>query len=418
MKRQCELKVFKSGSYEYIYVYYKYRQGIIRINTNNKYIKSYMNADLSYNDKMKDSLKLNQRTERLLEKVNQYIFSQWQGTYPSISQKKCLDFIDTLHYDTDSRKLVPIVRQTTKKSTVRGLTEYLQEFIEYKKKELYGNYQSYYKYIAVKLALLKYQKHRKMTLTFDNITPNFMIDFRDFLCSKLKHNDNIVFMRLNSLKTFLRWVMNQNLYEFKTNVFNISGKTYHSTIVTLNDDDIRVLLKLKLTDKKQQKVLDFFCLNLFLGLRHSDLRTIIPTDFVEDNGRLVLVKVNQKTGITVRIPVTDRALTILKKYGFTINAFSNESFNTTLKTIFEEQNLFSEPIQYQRKQGGKQDSKIVMRRDMIRSHTGRRTFVTRAVNTGIALTTIQQATGHLKLSTLEGYVNKNQSNGDFDKTNL
>jgi integrase len=418
MKRQSELKCFKTGKYDYIYVYHKYKSGIIRINTGNQFIKSYMNKDLSYNASMPDYQKLNQRTERLMEKVDSYIFSQWQGTAPQISQKGCLEFIEHLHFDTTLKKMMPIDRQVIKKVD-RTVIDCLTEFIEYKKKELRNNYHSYFKYQAVKNVLEGYEKQKKITLTFAGINDDLTImNLRDYMNDKMNLNDNLVYTRLKTLRTFFRWAENQGIYEFRRSVFNISVKTYDSTIVTLTDAEILKLIELKLEKPEQQRVMDFFILNLFLGLRHSDLRTIKPLDFEVQEGRYVLKKYNQKTGIQSIIPIVPRALTILKKYDFTIRGYTNQYFNRILKTILESENLFSEPIEKKRTVGNQSKNTIVLRRDLIRTHCGRRTMITRAVNASIPLTTIAAASGHRKLKTLESYVNKSQTSGTFDAMNL
>src|SRR5665648_1003564 len=87
MKTQSVLKVFKSGEYDYIYVYYKLGANLLRVNTHNKFIKSYMNLDLSYTAKMPDYKHLNFQTTILKAKVDSYITRKLQYHKPTVNQK-------------------------------------------------------------------------------------------------------------------------------------------------------------------------------------------------------------------------------------------------------------------------------------------------------------------------------------------
>ena len=87
------LKVFKSGDYSYIYIYFKFKGKTLRINTRNKYVKSYMTTDLYYNSGMNNFKMLNLTTKYLKERVDKYIELKLKTYDPQVDQKECVDFI-------------------------------------------------------------------------------------------------------------------------------------------------------------------------------------------------------------------------------------------------------------------------------------------------------------------------------------
>ena len=65
MNSASVLKHWKSGKYDYIYIYFKYKGNIIRINTKQKFIKGCHKKDLLYNNRMPNYLGLNQEIKNL-----------------------------------------------------------------------------------------------------------------------------------------------------------------------------------------------------------------------------------------------------------------------------------------------------------------------------------------------------------------
>ena len=417
MQRQSQLKVFKSGDYEYIYVYYKLRNGIIRINTENKYIKSYMNKDLSYNKNMPDYIKLNQKSERLQKKVDTYIFECFQSTYPTVSQKQCLEMIDKLHFDTKSKKIVSIERPKPQPKIKNNFLELFNEFESFKKTELL-NKASLKDYKSLYNSLLDYQSEKKLIITCEMVNEkDFFNRFRNYL--GIKHsvgktkgelNNNTVHKRFSSLKTFLRWIEEKEIFVFRKSLYDYKIQKFNTDFVILNREEIRLLENLIINNPYWQKIIDVFICNCFMSLRFIDLQTFAKGKFLQDeDGDYYYVKKNEKTNRSIEIPITKTALAILKKYNFELPVYTNQYFNRELQSIFEHYNLFDEKIQKQELKNGEPSVKYYLKREMITSHTARRSYITNAITQNVGFNAIQASTGHTQLSTLSKYVKRNKN---------
>jgi integrase len=417
MKWQSELKLFKSGKYEYIYVYYKYKNGTIRINTENKYVKSYCNKDLTFNANMPDYVKLNQRTRRLMEKVDAYIFHEFQLTSQSVSQEKCKKYIARLHFDTETKKLVTIDREgNVKTNTRKKLLDFYKDFLDFKRVELKDS-PSMKDYKSLENALIDFQVHSCKILSFDIINDkDFFNRFRNYLAAKHKGgkskgqlNDNTVHKRFSSLKTFMRWCDEQEIFIFKHNLYDFRVQKFNTNIEVLSRDEIRQLEEI-VTDKPHwQRIIDTFVCNCFMGLRFGDLNTLEKGKFLQDEqGDYYYLKQNEKTNKPIQISITPTSLRILKKYNFELPQYSNQYFNRELTKILTHYKLFPEPVQKQELRNRKSVVKSYLKRDLIKSHTARRTFITLAINKNVPFNVIQSATGHTQLSTLSKYVKANK----------
>jgi integrase len=426
MKWQSELKLFKSGAYEYIYVYFKHKNNIIRVNTGNKYVKSYCNKDLLYNNNMTDYVKLNQRTHRLMEKVDQYIFAKYQGSYPTFSQKECLKFIENLHFDTATKKMIPIDRVKVNASipTKKSVIEYYNEFIEYKRIELKDS-PSLKDYKSLLNAIMDYQTTTKKKITFDTINnKDFWNRFRTYLAAKHKVgkskgelNNNTVHKRFSSLKTFMRWIEEEKeIFIFKHTLYHYKIQKFSTDFVTLDREEIRQLENLKIDNPNWQRIIDVFICNCFMSLRFGDMQTLAKGKFLKDrDGDYYYTKKNEKTKRTIEIPITRTALEILKRYNFDLPTYSNQYFNRELYKILEHYKLFDEKVQKQELRDGEPSVKYYKKRELITTHTARRTYITNAITNNVSLNAIQSSTGHSQLSTLSKYVKANRNKQQLNK---
>jgi len=147
-----------------------------------------------------------------------------------------------------------------------------------------------------------------------------------------------------------------------------------------------------------------------MSLRFIDLQTFAKGKFLQDeDGDYYYVKKNEKTNRSIEIPITKTALAILKKYNFELPVYTNQYFNRELQSIFEHYNLFDEKIQKQELKNGEPSVKYYLKREMITSHTARRSYITNAITQNVGFNAIQASTGHTQLSTLSKYVKRNKN---------
>ena len=398
MKTNSELKVFKSGEYEYIYVYYKSGSCLLRINTHHKYIKTYMKADLYYNKLMPEYEKLNDDTKILKSKVDDYLKWNLKNGAP-MCQADCLLFIKgNFKISNKPEKLT--------------LLEYYSNFYSFKQKEL-NHKPSQKDYQTLQSALTDYQKKIKNILSLDSINSlDFMVDFRKFLSdshvdstTKGNLNDNTINKRFSCLKTFMRYIESKEIYTFKRPVMEFKTAKYDNDIIALSKEEIQQLIDIKTDNEAWQKIIDLFIFNCFCGLRYSDLIKLKQTNFIQDeDGDYYIIQENKKTGIKVQISLQQTSLDILKKYDFKLPFVCSQYFNRMIKDILKKFELFSDIVVKKNRSLKTNKDYEIMKRKLICSHTGRRTFITLAVNSNVPLNSIMLASGHSKLATVKRYM--------------
>ena len=206
------------------------------------------------------------------------------------------------------------------------------------------------------------------------------------------------------------WVEEKDYFYFKTSLYKFKVEQFKTQFVILNREEIRQLQELQIENKKWQKIIDVFVCNCFMSLRFNDLKTMEKGEFVQDeDGDYYYTKMNEKTNVPIEIPIVPTALTILKKYNFKLPTYTNQYFNKQLQHILKHYELFSVTIKKTYKQNDEVRVKKCMKRELITSHTARRSFITNSIDAKVSLNAIQAATGHTNLNSLSKY-NKQQRN--------
>lgn len=421
MNNQSSLKKVKQGVYQYIYVYFKSKGKIIRINTGHRFESKFMNKDLTFNSKRLNFSELNEKTIELKQKVDDYIkFKIQLGDLSTISKDECQKFIND--------QIPTECLSTAQKTNIqKSVLELLTEFYQYKKDELCDR-PSYKDYLSLLNTLTDYQKYHSTFLTLEVINSlEFMVGFRNFLSQRRDGeylssgglNDNTINKRFTNLKSFFRWIENKEIYQFKKHVYNFNVSRYDNNIVVLNKEEIRTLLNTSIPVEKWEKVRDVFVFNCFVGLRYSDLIRLKKTDFiVDEDGDYILFKENKKTNFQVQIPIQKTPLMILKKYNFKLPVLSLQYFNRVLNKLLKEYDLFPEVVVKKRRVNKQIEDFEVPKRDLITTHTCRRTFITLGISNNIPLNSLMLSTGHKRIQTIQFYMKKVLDKNSFEKIDI
>jgi integrase len=410
MKTASELKIQKVGDYKYLVIYFKYRGNMIRINTKYRYLGKEFHAKngLAYNNKVPRYLQANAAIATIKYRVDMYIGEQMRQFFPRLSHKDCLAYINGGYKEPKDIKLLV----------------YFQQFFKEKEVEL-QNAMSLKDYKSLENALTDFQLYKKALFRPKDITPQLLLEFRNFM--SVEHpekkgyktqgnlNNNTIHKRISSFRTFCRWLEEQEIAVFKPKLYTIETvKKYDPDTVILSKEEIQVLIDLKPENKFEEKIIDLFILNCYMGMRWSDFSTIEKGTFQNDaEGNTSYIKVNEKTEETIVIPILPTAKRILEKYQYKLPKYSQQYFNRELKNILENHNLFDAEIPKKKRQLGKIEPTYFKKRELISSHTCRRTFITLAVSANVPLNAIMLATGHTQLKTLQKYAKKQQNFDSF-----
>lgn len=169
---------------------------------------------------------------------------------------------------------------------------------------------------------------------------------------------------------------------------------------TLTIPEVHKLYNYHFENKKLEQIRDVFVFLCFTGIRFQDL-VEFDKKFIKNN---VYIKKASKTGIDYIIPLSEIVQEILVKYKYQLPVISNVKSNLYIKEALEATGLFDDYTE----QIDKTTGKYKQRFDAITMHKGRDTFITNLVDT-VPLNEIMKYTGHKKLSTLQGYIDKKRN---------
>ena len=174
-------------------------------------------------------------------------------------------------------------------------------------------------------------------------------------------------------------------------------------IIRLDRDEIQQLIGLPLTNPQEIKVRDYFLFLCFTGLRFSDFCKLNKTYYNEEENHIKLK--SNKNFSDCQIPLHPLALEIAKKYDWNFHDYTNQGLNRALHTLFEEYNLFDEDVTIEYMQQGRK-TYTEKKRELISCHAGRRTFISRMIESGADIYDVMSCTGHKKVETLRFYIDK------------
>ena len=129
-------------------------------------------------------------------------------------------------------------------------------------------------------------------------------------------------------------------------------------------------------------------------------------------------KENRKTGIVAELPIIPDALTILEKYDFKLPKYTNQYFNRELQLILKDNELFGEVVIKKRRLLTENKDYQILKRELITSHTARRTFITLCVDANMNIPSIMLASGHKSIKTIQKYIEKKHDIEKFNSIGL
>ena len=386
MKRPV-VKLNKSKEYTYICIYYKQRNNRILVNTGYKYHPESMTKELDFKDQYTNSLLM-----RWQDAVNRYVTNCYVYR-KEINQKDCMrylhdNFDDTIRFKDD-------IKPDSKK-----VLAYFQDFVDNKALEL-NHYNSQRVYNSLVTNLKEFEK--EYALTFESINKlEFFYRFRDYSVKTLDHIDNTISKNVAILKSFLSYLQDNEIYTFKSALFNYSVSKTPAQVVTLTAEEIKQIYYCDKYDKFERQLIDVFVFLCVTSLRFSDYEEISKAT-IENN---MLTKINKKTKTSITVPLNKTALEILAKYNGILPKYTNGYFNRELKEICKRCKLLQTPYKKTSIQNKKEVVKEGMKYEFITVHKSRASFITILIGSNTPLNEIMPITGHKLVSTLNAYTDK------------
>ncbi len=172
---------------------------------------------------------------------------------------------------------------------------------------------------------------------------------------------------------------------------------------TLDIPEIHKLYKFGFLQISHIQIRDLFVFLCLTGIRFQDL-VEFDKKFIKkakSGSGFIYVKSASKTSLDYNIPLCKIVLEILTKYEYDLPKISDQYGNRVIKEALKITELFDEYTQIKNKETGEYKKRY----EAITLHKGRDSFITNLVDT-TPLNELMKYTGHKKLTTLQGYIDK------------
>ncbi len=365
-----------SGNEQPIWAYFTFNGRRLRISTQIKvYLKDWNEKKQQIRGTSSDVAKQNHRLRSI------------SGEAESIAQEYTLKKL-ILTEQILKAKLIPVIfPDRVKVNRKIDLYEFLTDFINENPKNIKVGSMKSYKQLQP--LLLEFSKlHSKSMLEFDLINSSWGELFIKFLKEKKNHSINNCDKHIKNVKALMSYSLQKELHtNFK---FEYIGREKEETKeIYLNREEIKAIYKLEV-DESYQVTKDLFVLSCLTGLRISDILGLKKHNWKNDFFSIETKKTEDK----LEIPLEPTAKAIAQKYNGEFPHVYESRYNKQLKDISEQiPSLQTEEVVYSTK-GGIRTQGTAYKFELVKSHTGRRSFATNEYLAGTDLLLIRAVTGH------------------------
>ena len=301
---------------------------------------------------------------------------------------------------------------TLKKSEPKNLVfDFIEQYISDNSATRVKGSLSVYKALSVHLKA--YETAKMKRITFDSIDYKFFQSFQNFLIGRTKTdkegnvssllNNTTIAKALSTFKTFLGYaklhgvVLNDSYRDFKI-------KRESMEVIALTQVEFDTLYNFDLSDNKRlAQVRDVFCFSCVTGLRYSDLKQLRREHIKENEISITVTKSKER----LKIPLTDYSNEILSKYDGMLKPFpviSSQNMNIYIKELCKLVGI-KEDVEIVRYRGVNREAIVYPKYELIRMHTGRKTFCTLSLEKGMSAEQVMSISGHKDYKSFKRYVN-------------
>lgn len=213
---------------------------------------------------------------------------------------------------------------------------------------------------------------------------------------KSPHRNTTVEKNISDFKFVLKWAARQKIY--KGDLHESFEYTFKGTsgdlkeIVYLEWDELLEMYHKDFGSDRLNHVRDVFAFCCFTGQRFSDVKDLKHTD-IRDG---YFLNTTEKTIDPLRIDLNDYSMEILSRYKDYPNPLPIISHDKTNEYIKELGELmeWNDPVSEVYFVGEKRFSQTYIKKEVISTHAGRRTFVVNALKMNIPSIVVRSWTGH------------------------
>lgn len=241
----------------------------------------------------------------------------------------------------------------------------------------------------------QYQLKRHRNLSYDDITVDFYDDFVRYFMDK-EYSQNTIARHIKNLKRIMRLSLEKSFHgsvEFTRKSFK--AQTVETDNIYLNEKELKAMYELDLEEKPNwEKARDVFLVGCYTAQRFSDYSTIGKSNIVQlENGKDAVELTQKKTGIKVIIPIRPELDAILKKYDYTLPKVYEQKVNKYIKKVGGKAKI-TELVSQEVIKGGLKVRSRIAKKELIKTHTARRSGCTNMYLAGIPTLSIMKISGH------------------------
>ncbi len=393
MNTTSKLKAYKSGDYTYIYIYFKYKGNVIRINTKKEYKKGYHKQDLYYNTKMDGYELKNLQIHNLQAKVNMFISDRLQFFGGKITQKECIEYLNSGKHGFIQTNINLNVQNNPKEKT---FYEYLIEYWEKRKESGKRTTAKEFKTIAGRIQ--RFDEYRGRKTYFQDL--NFTWSDEFYLWAKKNYTEGTIGKHYTTMYTAINHYYKRkdelsiNLSDkFKDKEFRHGGISRNESN-PLTYEQREILFNHRFEDKKMEKVRKMMCIQAYTGIRHSDLDKLKPEMFDNDTLKFKPQKTTTyKYNVVVEQPLLPQAKEILEEVNYDTSTYkiANQNYNPKIREIIKTLAEKYEDRGFDKLKG-------------FSSHNLRDTYISIAVEKGVNFKSILKFVGQSSYTIMDRYI--------------
>ncbi|SNC65491.1 Site-specific recombinase XerD [Hymenobacter gelipurpurascens] len=244
-------------------------------------------------------------------------------------------------------------------------------------------------------------------IRIDQLDKKFLKELQDHLVEKARLNITVRGVIIKLRKVLYHFEEEFPLTCASARQHKLLPKVKNDNLVYLSPEELEHLQELQLERDRHRKVRDLFCFMCATGLRYSDAIRVTKSHVVavkrRHQGKLKTVQelhiTTQKKKKLVKVPLSDKALSLLKTNDYCFPAYHSASFNRSIKEVCAKIPELQYHMEITNWSGAKANTTSHRKCDLIAAHAARRTFINLCLAADVSLASIRAWVGHSDLET-------------------
>ena len=352
------------------------------------------------------SNKLKQSFSEINADLNRYesiihdIFKEYElkGEMPSVDDVKTI-------FNSRIAVKTPEDSSDSEQSKVKSFWEVYDEFTKECARQNDWTEATKKKFKTLKNHLVAFKKLN----SFDFLTEKGLNDLVDYFRNKKDMLNSTIKKEIGYLKWFLKWAANKG---YNTNLtyssFSPKLKNTQAKVIFLTDEELEAIKNSQIPENKKylERVRDVFIFCCYTGLRHSDVYNLRRSDVKENHIEITTIKTQDSLIIELNKhsrAILDRYKEIEFKDYKALPVISNQKMNEYIKELAKLAKIET-PVRITQYKGHERIYTVYPKHELLSTHTGRKTFICKALSLGIPPNVVMKWTGHSDYKAMKPYI--------------